>query len=346
MDLPPYWAPDQVQIDGIDEPTTWQTEPRVGGGTRVLIYPPPSVELMGDVRVRLSATIAGAGRSDTLALPKVQPVGARIADERWVARTDPGLRIWPTEARGLAWIEPSNVTFEPTGPSEVEALAWRWIDPDGQAQVEISRTPAPPSARVLETVTVGDGRMLLEARVTVDPAEGAVRRIPIHLSETIEPSPEWRLVEDEAGPPIAARPISPEDRPSHGFPGDGSAWELELPHPTRSRTTLLARIETDWKGQGSIPLLTLADPFRSEGTVLVVVERTLRSSVATRGLRRLDPGLTLRRSCRPHKPEPPPRPSPVPLMRGTAWRTPWASPASRRGWSSGPRRSTRFMRAG
>ncbi len=115
VDLPPAWVPDRVRIAGVEEPLDWHPEVLAGGGVRVHVVPPAGAPDRGLPILTVEAPATVAGGRGPLALPRVRPVGVRIADELWVALTDPSLSLRPTAAKGLAWIDPRLATA--AGPS-------------------------------------------------------------------------------------------------------------------------------------------------------------------------------------------------------------------------------------
>ena len=50
-----------------------------------------------------------------------------------------------------------------------------------------------------------------------------------------------------------------------------------------------ARLEQPWTGRGALPLLVLPERFHTRGTVVIEVDRSVRSTVEATGLRALDP---------------------------------------------------------
>lgn len=297
VDLPPGWTPDRVQAASSGEETVWQGEHLQDGGTRLFAHAPPSTDPTLAPTLTLSARAAGPGQFGSRDLPRIRPVGVRIADEVWTARVEPGTLVRPTSARGLAWLDPSAVATDwaVAAPLELgQALAWRWIEDDAEGRIQWSRLPAPSTGETQVVAVVGPERLQADWLVTLHRPEGDERTLAVLTSEDVGDTPEWRIVGGDSGPPISARPLDAARRTALGFPAEGLAWELSLPRSIRGRVTLHARIERPWRGQGGIPLIALPEHFHARGTVLVAVDRTLLSTAKTEGLRTLDPPLAWR----------------------------------------------------
>ena len=84
-------------------------------------FRPASAPDRGTPILTVEATATVAGGRGPLALPRVRPVGVRIADELWVAWTDPSLSLRPTSAQGLAWIDPRIATATGTSTAAADA---------------------------------------------------------------------------------------------------------------------------------------------------------------------------------------------------------------------------------
>ena len=148
-DLPAGWVPERAQIRGSADPTSWHTEARTGGGMRLVARPPLAVDPKVPIILDVSAVASSGERFGPIELPRIVPVGVRIADEVWIARGEPGLNVAPSRARGLAWLDPASIKEEVTpGPPQSipvhPLLAWRWTSADGRAT--LTRSPRFPSA--------------------------------------------------------------------------------------------------------------------------------------------------------------------------------------------------------
>ena len=73
-----------------------------------------------------------------------------MIDEAWVACVDRGTMVQPTQARGLAWLDPGEVPSlaspRPGGSDLREALGWRWIAEKAEARLERERIDQEPGA--------------------------------------------------------------------------------------------------------------------------------------------------------------------------------------------------------
>ncbi|MGE5754896.1 MAG: hypothetical protein ACM35G_04145, partial [Planctomycetaceae bacterium] len=295
VDLPAAWVPDRIQVEGTDETIAWHPETRPDGGARVHVLPPSGDLARRSLVLNVAATATIAGGRGPLALPRVRPVGVRVADELWLAWTEPNLALQPTLARGLAWIDP-RLAARPMGRAPTglrEALAWRWTADDAEGRVDRQRIEIEPSGAVSLTATVDRGRLRLDGRVAVQAGGAAITTIPLGANEPIDPA-EWRFHDAATGLDLPRRALDGRQRVAHGFAESGPAWELVLPHPRRGRLILHARLERPWGGRGRIPLLVLPERYQARGTVLVVVDRSVRSAVEAPGLRALEPAVAAR----------------------------------------------------
>ncbi|MEO6810258.1 MAG: hypothetical protein ABI353_14175 [Isosphaeraceae bacterium] len=297
VDLPPGWTPDRVQVASSGEETTWQSERLQAGGTRLFAHVPPSIDPTLDPTLTLTATAVGPGQFGPRDLPRIRPVGVRIADEVWVARVDSGTVVRPTSARGLAWLDPSSLATDWAGAATLglgQALAWRWIEADAEGRIQWSQPPATSTGETQVVAVVGPERLQADWLITLHRPEGDERTLAVLASEDVGDDPEWRIVGDDSGPPISSQPLDTARRAALGFPAKGSAWELSLSRPIRGKLVLHARIERPWPGRGTIPLIALPESFRARGTALVAVDRTMLSTAKTEGLRTLNSPLAWR----------------------------------------------------
>ncbi len=292
--LPPGWMPDRLHVAEIDEPVAWHPEALPDGGVRVNVVPPAGAFAGGTLVLNLAATSAAAGGPGPLALPRVRPVGVRVADELWVAWAESGLGLRPTTARGLAWIDPRLVLGPSTRRAEMptperEALAWRWITDQAEALVERRRVEVESSGSINLTATVDPDRLRLDWRIGVEAGGEPLRSLPLAVVGPIVGARDVTFLDEATGMPLARRPLDARRRAAEGLPESGDAWELTRPGTGPGRVTLRARLEVPWNGRGTIPLLVLPERFQARGLVLVAVNRGLRSTVESRGLRGLDP---------------------------------------------------------
>jgi hypothetical protein len=309
VDLPPAWVPDRVQVAGVEEPLDWHPEALSSGGVRVHIVPPAGLPDRGPLLLTVEATATIAGGRGPLALPRVQPVGARIADELWVAWTEPSLTLRPTAARGLAWIDPRLVTGPPGGTGAASAtaaaavatavnpaegglrgtLAWRWIAPQAEAQVDRQRIDIEASGTVDLRARVDRTRMKYDGQIVFQAGEDAIAALAIATTGPWPDAETWHFEDEATGLELQQRPMDLKQKAALGLPAAGRSWELVLPHARRGRITVHAQLERPWPGQGVVPLFVLPERFHTRGTVVIEVEQSVRSTVKATGLRTLDP---------------------------------------------------------
>ncbi|HEV3121075.1 MAG TPA: hypothetical protein VGY53_04200, partial [Isosphaeraceae bacterium] len=293
-DLPPQWVADRVQVAGSTEPVTWNAEPRRNGGTRVRVSLPTALEAGRSVTLVLTASAPELGTTGQLGLPRVRPVGTRVADELWAAQVEPGWTARPTQASGLAWIDPLLVVAEPVRPFAsflglAGNLAWRFTAPDGQAQVDRAPVTVEPRAAAQCLAMVDADRLVCDWVLTLELPAAMPRSVVMTSSAGLDAAPQWRLADSEAGSPLPSRALDASERAARGLPSDRSAWQMELPATRLPQLRLHWRLETPWSGQGSIPLINLPPPFKSRGTVVIFTERDMRSEADAVHLRQLDP---------------------------------------------------------
>jgi hypothetical protein len=301
VDLPPAWVPDRVRLAGADGPVDWHPEVLPDGAVRVHVIPPASGSDRTPAILTVEATATIAGGRGPLPLPRVRPVGVRIADELWVAWTDPSLSLRPTAAKGLAWIDPQLATaaaMSPgTGAAEPEGLrgtlAWRWLSPppEAEARVDRERVQTEPSGTIDLRARVERTRVLYEWQIVVQAGEDAIASIALGTSAPREDPQSWHFEEELSGLELTERRLDARRQSELGFPAEGRAWELLLPHPRRGRVMVRARVERPWTGRGTLPLLILPERFHTRGTVVIEVDRSVRSVVEATGLRALDPTI-------------------------------------------------------
>ena len=295
VDFPSVWLPDSVRLAGVDEPLSWQSETLPGGDVRVHVVA-PSGDLGRDGFVlRLSASAKITGGRGPLSLPRVRPVGARIADERWVAWTEPGMTLQPTAARGVAWIDPALVIGRPSDrvdapPGMHEALAWRWIAERAEARVDRDRAKTEVSASAVLTATVEPERLRLDWRIAADGADQPLSTIPVAISDGPGAPLQWRFTDESTGVEVLSKPLNEAAQRALGFLDSGEARELTLPRQRASKVVLHAQADIPWKGRGRLPLLVLPEQFQSRNLVVIELARDLRSRVEATGLQRIDPG--------------------------------------------------------
>jgi hypothetical protein len=303
MDLPRAWVVERVDIEGADEPAAWHTDALPGGGVRVHVASPSGDWTARPLILILSATSNAGSGPGPLPVPRIRPVDARASDEVWIARTEEGLTLRPTRARGLVWIDPAvaDATPRATGPWEprtssgeasIAALAWRWTSDDVEALVVRERTDAAPSATVELVETVLSRRLQVHARVVFGAQNSPPRTLALRLSEPIAEPTAWRVYDESRGEEVAWRMADAEPRAGKVVAARGPVLILDLWGRQRGPIELSIACEGAWKGKGRIPLLFAPGEYRTQGTLLVLTGRNVRSDVSASGLRALDAHIT------------------------------------------------------
>ena len=297
LELPARWTPDQVALGGVSEVLTWQTEPRVGGGVRVVIPVPPTLDVTQPLIVSLSAVLGEPSSSadlEPLELPRILPAGTRLLDERWVAWTEPGYSLRPLDLKGLAWIEPASVGLEPPATAEA-GLAWRWNAAEATGSILVEPRDIPPRAQIIEIIETSAEHQRCQFRVELDLGETSLRSIPIGWIGPGSPPSSWRI-EGTSGGTTATLVPSPREAGQNVRDNQATTWSvLQLPTPRKGRLILTAVQNLPWENGGSLPILVLTDRFRASGAILLGVDPSTRSTVAATGLRALDPSLAFSR---------------------------------------------------
>lgn len=293
VDLPPSWLADRVEFEGSGDPAAWHQENLPGGRARVIAPFPSQVMADTPIVMALSASSAIAGGRGPMALPRVRPIGARMVDEVWTSRVEPGLTLRPTTARGLAWIAPDRADVdvgESAAPGEESrpTLAWRWTGEDAEARVERERAEVSGQGLVSTVASLTADHFHLDSRISLTAREEASRAMAFSLSEPIDAQTDLKVVDEVTG--VALR-VAPVDRADAETLGRGPAWRVDLPQPQNGRIRIAARLEGRWSGHGRIPLVLLPRSLGTSGTLLVRVARNLRAEAATSGVQALAPEL-------------------------------------------------------
>jgi hypothetical protein len=292
IDLSPAWLPEKVVIRGMDDPVAWHPTLLSSGSTRIHVALPVTTISSKELVVIVGANSTISGERGPLQLPRVRPVGARMSDEAWVACVDPGTMIQPTVARGLAWIDPSEVPGlvapRPGGPDLREALAWRWIAEEAEARVDRERIEQEPGAsiRLHARIDPTGRRLIIDGRILVYAGAGPLGAVPLWISQSeglLEP---WRYT-DEAGAQVATKPIDGSDRSRLGFPREGSARGLDVKIPYQTEKTIYFHAEYSWNNHGVLPLVLLPREYQPRGVVVVEALGMLQTRLKAVGLRRL-----------------------------------------------------------
>ena len=288
VDLPAGWSPEKAQIQGIAQATAWHAESRPGGGSRLVVHTPAGGEAGAAIVLDLTATASSRARPKELELPRVTPVGVRVADEVWTLRADPGVAVVPRQARGLAWIDPATIDPLKSAVARLFAtkpiLAWRWTTGDGQAIVGI-RSSAPTNAVEAWTVAMVQGdRLILEYNLVVDARDRPPIELNVAFLGDASGTPVRWEFPAEPGREVESVAIVAGDRDRLNLPALGSAWRIVVPRSGRDRLVLRARVERPWTGSGTLPLLVLPDGDLARGVLLVFAGRDLAARVDAPGL--------------------------------------------------------------
>lgn len=292
-DLPPGWSPDGV-VSVARLPVPWHADPLGNGGTRVHMSPSPADEPSRPVTLTLSASAPGAGVTGPLALPRVRPAaGVRVADEVWVATADPGLRVTPILASGLAWLDPPDPPVDdaptPWAADDLKgALAWRWLVDGAEARVDRTAPRADIRGEVKLEATIRPGLVELDWTIEVESTRGDLESVPILIDEPPTRPILWKSREP-GGPIVDPRPLDEGRRASLGFPASGRAWDLALSGPSTGKIELRGRSEAPWTGRGRLPILTLPDRFRTRGNVSIRVVNSAKVKFDPTGLTPIEP---------------------------------------------------------
>ncbi|MDB5349976.1 MAG: hypothetical protein JWN86_1223 [Planctomycetota bacterium] len=293
-DLPVGWTPERAQIRGLAQATAWHAETRPGGGARLVAHLPPSHDPSVPVTLDVAAVAVAGERRGPLELPRIVPIGVRVADEVWLVRAETGMTVSPRKARGLVWLDPTSAVAEPSkGPPRPPGtrlvLAWRWTAADGRGVLDRVAASAPRAAEAWTVATVFADRLRLDH--FLDLGSGDPERNELFVAFTGDdntPAPRW----DVQGHPeriVETTPIPPADRAAAGLPLRGTAWKLVLARGVRDRMVLHARMERAWSGAGTVPLIVLPERDLMRASLLVSVDRGLRAETVAPGLTVLDP---------------------------------------------------------
>ena len=211
VNLSPTWIPEQVQIQGLDDPVSWHPSALPSGATRLRVTLPAAVlaRKKWTLSIRTNSTVPG-GRGP-LELPRVRAVGAATVDEVWLLRIDDGTVIRPTRARGLSWIDPGEVPDlfpQPAGTKLRESLAWRWTSAEAEGRVDRERVEQDPTATVRARARISpSGRELaLDGTLVVRAGSEPLDAFPVWIDRPSNSLASWRF-RDEAGVELALRPI-------------------------------------------------------------------------------------------------------------------------------------------
>jgi hypothetical protein len=295
VDLSPAWVPEQVQIQGLDDPVAWHPSALSSGATRLRVLL-PAAELSRKkwaMTIRASSTVAG-GRGP-LELPRVRAVGAATVDEAWLAWGDDGTTIRPVRAEGLSWIDPMDVPGLPSqaaGTNLREALAWRWTADEAEARVDRERNGPQPSASIRARARISpDGRARsIEGTLLIGSGVEPLDSFPLWIDGSDDALASWRF-RDEAGVALATRPIEATERARLGLPRAGSSRGLIVNMAAQAEKAIRFEASSRRETRGPIPLLSAPGEFFRRGTILVETPAGMRSRTESTGLGRISPSV-------------------------------------------------------
>jgi hypothetical protein len=294
IDLNREWVPERVQIRGRNERVKWHRSVLPSGDSRLYVSLDSTAQPRKNLRLVVTACSTKAGIQGPLELPRVRPVDARIADESWLAWVDQGTIIQPSLARGLAWIDPTEmaglVTPPLPGSNMREALAWRWIADSAAARLDREPIEQEPGATIRATAKVDKlgRRLILEGSLTVSASALSLDSIPIWIDQPNDGVTNWRIDDESSGQTPEFVPIDQRARSKWCFPDHGSAWNLQMKVASQTRKTVRFHRELAWNSGGSIPLFAVSPRFLFRGMISVEAPLDVRCRVKTVGLRRLD----------------------------------------------------------
>lgn len=293
VDLSPGWLPDQVAIQGLDDPLSWHTSPLAAGATRLRVMLPASALAVGRWTLTLSATSNAWSSRGPLELPRVHPVGAAVVDEAWLAWGEDRATVQPVSAHGLAWIDPAEVAglvTPPPSPELRQSLAWRWTAENAGARVDRERIDQEPSASIRARARIApDGRRLaVEGTLVVGSGAAAMDALPLWVDAPGDPLRSWTF-QGENGGALRLRPLDAAARARLDLAADASARALVLELPRHGQKAVSFSASLPWSSPGPIPLLFAPREYLRRGTIRVETPAGMKSHVRTDGLGRIHP---------------------------------------------------------
>ena len=296
IDLPPSWIPDRVQWSGLTESLAWNSTLQADGSTRMRVVLPGREGAPDDRVLILRATSNTAPGRGPLELPRVRPAHTAIRDEVWVAMVDRSMSLIPTSARGLAWIDPSQVQGLSPLPSSPgmefrPALAWRWNRENAEARVDREQAESEPTTEIRCRARVAQNgqRLEVEGQILLDSGGKPMATVPLWISQPGKDLSAWTF---RGGPELRMLSFSPLDdqaRSGLGLPAHGAAWNLPVvgPSPT-GQARIEFKADLPWDQRGAIPLISAPRGLSPRTTILIETPFRTRSRVEPVGLRRID----------------------------------------------------------
>ena len=296
IDLSPAWLPDRVLIRGLDDPVAWHPSVLPSGSTRLHVALPATALAQNELVLSVGASSTVSGGRGPLELPRVRPVGTRIIDEAWVAWVDQGTMIQPTVARGLAWIDPGEVSGLRTprgGGSDLRRGPGLALDRRPRRGARRSRTDR-ARAHGLRPGSCTDrshGPAVSPSTAVCVVNAGALSldSVPIWVNRPGRLARVLALSRRSRQRRARPRPIDEPARSRLGFPKEGSARSLVVKVASQTEKTIHFHAEYPWSSHGSIPLVAVSRKYLFRGTIVVETPAGMQSRVKNTGLRRLDP---------------------------------------------------------
>ena len=293
IELSPGWIAERVLIRGVADPLPWHARRQPGGSTRLQVAMPASALLRKEISLVVSASSSFSGARGPLELPRVHPAGSRIVDDAWLAWADRATMVRPTEAAGLAWIDPGQVSglspAHETSGGLREALAWRWIDQTGRASVDRAPIEKEPGASIVMTATVDPAkqRVVLDGRLSIVAGAEALTSVPI-WARTPTGLADSLIFDDPAGGRVPRPLLDRSARGDLGFPEGGLALGLDVKIASESERTIHFHADYPWADGSPVPMLAVSRKYLQRGVIVVKTPAAVRSQFKAAGLRVLD----------------------------------------------------------
>ena len=204
VDLSPAWLPEQVRIEGLDDPAGVASSRCPSGATRLQVMLPASV------LARKQWTLLDRGDLDRPRGPRPPGAPARaprggrdrrrgvagVGRRRHDDPPDPGPRAGVDRSRRGARARQRG----PPARDLREALAWRWTADAAEARVDRERIDQDPMASIHSRARISPDRRELSLEGTLLLSSGAapLESLPLWIDQPGDPLASWRF-RDEAG---------------------------------------------------------------------------------------------------------------------------------------------------
>jgi hypothetical protein len=296
IELSPAWLPDQVRIQRLADPLAWHSSTLPSGATQLRVMLPASVLAQGKWTLIIGATTSASAARGPLELPRVRPIRGAVVDETWVAWGDEAAMIQPVRARGLAWLDPTEISGPapaPPSPGLRQILAWRWTAADAEARVERERLEREPRASIRARARIGhDGREIsIEGTLLVGSGASGLEVLPVWVDAPGDLLASWRFSGEDGGE-LRLRPIEGAARAQLGLPRRIAARALPLNLPALTEKTVSFRATMPWSSGALVPLLCVPAEYLKQGIIVVETAAGMKSSARPIGLGRLNPAAS------------------------------------------------------